>query len=247
MDHVQASTVLGRPRFPFPIRKHAIFGRLPSRNPSTNQNEISTIDYAGEVTQCAKNGWNRLAGGGPTDRWNITSKTCLTYNLLYFFIRACLYTAETVKPICTHDGSNDVVCYKEVPFGVALIRNTFRGPNPPKTPHFGTGLLNFQPNHARHSNSFWTIRDMKIFIRPRAYIFKLEVLESKREAISTLGRHLAAKTTSGPILDEWKSPIVYVIGERYRRKTSTYNTNSKPMSGLGLSIGYTSDLLQSSP
>jgi hypothetical protein len=42
-----------------------IFGQLPSRNHSTNQNEISHDDKVGEATRCTKNGWSRLAGMAP--------------------------------------------------------------------------------------------------------------------------------------------------------------------------------------
>jgi hypothetical protein len=55
--------------------------------------KFCTIAYIGKFTRCAKNGWNRLTGGGPTDRWNITSKTLLAipYFTLPFFIE-CLYS-----------------------------------------------------------------------------------------------------------------------------------------------------------
>ena len=100
-------------------------GARPAETPQPIKIKFCTIDYFGELTRCAKNGWDRLTGGGPTDRWNITSKAFLPtpyLTLLYFFF---LYasTAQTAEQISTHDGSNDAVCCKEVPFGIALIRN----------------------------------------------------------------------------------------------------------------------------
>jgi hypothetical protein len=53
-------------------------GACPAETPQPINMKFCTIDYVGEVTRCAKNRCNRLAGGGPTDGWNITSKTFLT-------------------------------------------------------------------------------------------------------------------------------------------------------------------------
>ena len=43
-------------------------GIRPAETPQPIKMKFCTIDYVGELTRCAKNGWNRLAGGGPTDR-----------------------------------------------------------------------------------------------------------------------------------------------------------------------------------
>jgi hypothetical protein len=44
--------------------------------------KVRTIHNVGEVIWCVENGWNRLTGGGPTDRWIImTSKSLLTVSL----------------------------------------------------------------------------------------------------------------------------------------------------------------------
>ena len=43
-------------------------GACPAETPQPMKMKFCTIDYVGEVTRCAKNGCNRLAGGGPTDR-----------------------------------------------------------------------------------------------------------------------------------------------------------------------------------
>jgi hypothetical protein len=40
----------------------------PAETPQPIQMKFCMIDYVGEVTRCAENGCNRLAGGGPTDR-----------------------------------------------------------------------------------------------------------------------------------------------------------------------------------
>ena len=43
-------------------------GIRPAETPKPIKMKFCTIDYVGEFTRCAKTGWNRLAGGGPTDR-----------------------------------------------------------------------------------------------------------------------------------------------------------------------------------
>jgi hypothetical protein len=60
-------------------------GTCPAETPQPIKMKFCTIDNAGKVTRCTKNGWNRLAWGGPTDRWNITSKNFLTKPYLTFF------------------------------------------------------------------------------------------------------------------------------------------------------------------
>ena len=94
-----------------------------TETPLTINMNFCTIDYVDKVKRCAKNGWNQLAGGGPTYRWNITSTFMLYFTQLYitllyftfFFFYAS--TAQTAQPIYTHDSSNDAVWSKEVPFG----------------------------------------------------------------------------------------------------------------------------------
>jgi hypothetical protein len=51
----------------------------PSETPQPIKMKFCTIDNVGEVTRYYKTSWNRLAGGGSTDKWNITSKTVLTF------------------------------------------------------------------------------------------------------------------------------------------------------------------------
>lgn len=50
--------------------EHAIFRRTQNKNPWTDQYEVLRIktSYFGDITKCAKNGWNRLAGGSSADR-----------------------------------------------------------------------------------------------------------------------------------------------------------------------------------
>jgi hypothetical protein len=43
-------------------------GTCPAETPQPIKMKIFTIDYVGEITRCAKNGCNRLAGGRFTDR-----------------------------------------------------------------------------------------------------------------------------------------------------------------------------------
>ena len=79
--------------------EQAIFRYLPSRNPPTDQVEILHDWLVSKPTWCAKNGCNRLARGGPTHRWNITSTFVLYFTLLYltllyftFFFLVSLYS-----------------------------------------------------------------------------------------------------------------------------------------------------------
>ena len=43
-------------------------GTCPVETPQPIKMKVCKIDYVGELTGRAKNGWNRLAGGGPTYR-----------------------------------------------------------------------------------------------------------------------------------------------------------------------------------
>ena len=45
-----------------------IAGTRPAETLQPIKMKFCTINYVGELTRCAKNGWNRLAGSGPTDR-----------------------------------------------------------------------------------------------------------------------------------------------------------------------------------
>ena len=120
--------------------------------------------------------------------------------------------------------------------GVAF---TFRGQNSPKTPNFGTGMPNFQPNqYTRITFERWEIDEK---FQQTAYT-KSGAGESNGDIIFALGRHLAAKTTSGPIFKLYKSRITCERSEIDEK--CQCNTNSKPMSGYRL---VTSHLLWSSP
>jgi hypothetical protein len=111
-------------------------GTCPAETPQPINMKFCTIDYVGEVTRCAKIGWNRLTGGGPTNRWNITSKTFLTIPDLTLPFSFFLYasTPKTTQPIYTHDGSNDAVYCKEVPFGGRVDKKLHFGVKIPQKP-----------------------------------------------------------------------------------------------------------------
>jgi hypothetical protein len=66
----------------FPL-KHAISGyQYKTKTPQRISMKFCTIQDDGEFTRCVESGWNRSTEGAPTDRWNITSRTCLTVLLL---------------------------------------------------------------------------------------------------------------------------------------------------------------------
>jgi hypothetical protein len=97
-----ASTVLRTPTLSYGNVRFS--GTCPAETPQPIKMKFCTIDYVGEVTRYAKNGWNRLARGGPTDRSNITSKTFLTIpylTLLYF-------TFVFLVNLCSKNGLTDL-------------------------------------------------------------------------------------------------------------------------------------------
>ena len=131
--------------------------------------------------------------------------------------------------------------------GVALIQNYIsgsklpkKGSKLPKKPTFWNPKAKC-PAKSIHSDNIWTVKDRwKI---PTDRLYKVGVGESNGGDVNfSFGRHLAAKTTSGPILKLQKSQITC---ERLQiDEKCQCNTNSNPMSGYRL---VTSDLLQRSP
>ena len=131
-------------------------------------------------------------------KYNLNFRAIPYLTLLYFtFFFLYASTAQTAEPICTHDSSNDAVCCKEVSFGVRVDTKLHLGVKTPENPKFWNRNAKF-PAKSIHSNNFWTVRDRRKISTDSLY--KIGVGESNGDAIFTLGRHLAAKTTSGPIL-----------------------------------------------
>ena len=65
--------------------------------------------------------------------WGAASQIYILPHLnVPFFLHAS--TAQTAEPICTHDGSNDAVCCKEVPFGVRVDTKLHLGVKTPRKP-----------------------------------------------------------------------------------------------------------------
>ena len=121
----------------------------------------------------------------------------LYFTLLYFTFFLYASTAQKAEPIRMHNGSNDAVCCKEVPFRGRVDKKLHLGDKPPKNPKFWNRNAKF-PAKSMHSNNFWTVRDrQKISIDS---LYKIGVVESNGDVIFGIGRHPAAKTTSGPIL-----------------------------------------------
>jgi len=74
--------------------------------------KIGRHDYVVDVTHNANFGWIRFSGGFSPNRWNIT--------LLWLFWLSCffsIHTGQTVRPIFTLHGSNDVHPRKDGPYG----------------------------------------------------------------------------------------------------------------------------------
>ena len=77
-----------------------------------------------------------------------------SYNtLLYLFLFLYASTAQTAEPICTHNGSNDAVCCKEVPFGGRVDTKLHLGVKTPENPKFWNRGAKF-PAKSIHSNNF---------------------------------------------------------------------------------------------
>ena len=131
-------------------------------------------------------------------KYNLNFHT-IPYLTLLFFTFFFLYasTAQTAEPICAHDGSNDAVCCKEVPFGSRVDTKLHFGVKPPEKPKFWNRDAKFLAKLI-HTNNFWTVRDRQKISTDSLY--KIWVGESNGNVIFALGRHLAVKTTSGPIL-----------------------------------------------
>jgi hypothetical protein len=59
-------------------------GTHPTKTPWPIVLKFCTVDYVGETTKHAKNGYNRLARGASPYRWNISIYTLPYLTLLYF-------------------------------------------------------------------------------------------------------------------------------------------------------------------
>jgi hypothetical protein len=133
----------GRPHSP--VWKHAIFRYLPNRNPSTDQYEISHDWLSRKITRWAENGLNRLAGGGPADRWNITSKTFLT--LPYFTILSCVpLQPKRLNRFVRTMAQQTWFAVRKCLLGVASIGNYISGLKSQKKTNIATGMSNLQLN-----------------------------------------------------------------------------------------------------
>ena len=218
--------------------KHAIFGYLPSRNPSTDQDE-NLHDWLRRRAYLMCQKWFESVGWGRPHTW-------VKYNLKNFSISTLLYLFFSCMPLQTRRlnrfartmAQTTRFAVRKCLLGVALIRNYISGSKPPKNPKFWNRNAKF-PAKSIHSNNFWTVGDRRKISTDRLY--KIGVGESNRDVISAAGRHLAVKTTSGLILKVLKSRITcerFEIDEKCQ-----CNTNRKPMSGYRL---VTLDVLRSS-
>ena len=134
-------------------------GTCPAETPQLIKMKFCTINYVGELTWCTKNGCNRLARGGPTDRWNVTSTTFLTISYFIFFW--CLYSPNGLTDLHARSiNSDDAVCCKEVPFGRRVDTKLLFCVKIPRNAKFWNRNAKF-PAKSIHSNNFWTVRDWR--------------------------------------------------------------------------------------
>jgi hypothetical protein len=84
------STVLRKTKLSYGNMRFS--GTCPAETPLSIKMKFCTSDCISKFAWCAKNGCNWLPRGGPTDRWNITSKNFLTtpyLSLPYFTFFSC--------------------------------------------------------------------------------------------------------------------------------------------------------------
>jgi hypothetical protein len=175
---------------------------MPSRNPSANQYGVLHDRLRRRVyAMCQK--WLQSVGWGwPTDRWNVTGKTFL----LYFTLPYLFYSCMPLQPKRLNRLTRTMAQITRY-----AVRKSLLGGRVEAKLHFGVKTLRKPkifylnakfPAKSIYSNNVGTERDRRK-ISPD-HLNKIGVGESNREAISALGRHLAAKTTFGPILKVWR-------------------------------------------
>ena len=108
-------------------------GIRPAEIPQPIKMKFCTIDYVGELTGCAKSDCNRLAGGGPTDRWNITSTFVLYFTLPYLFYSCMPLQPERLNRFERTVAQTTWFAVRKCFLGVALIRNYISSQNPRKS------------------------------------------------------------------------------------------------------------------
>ena len=91
-----------------------------------------------------------------------------------------------------------MIYFKEVPFGGRVDTKLHSGVQTPENPKFWNRNAKF-PAKSIQSNNFSTVRDRQKISTDALY--KIGVGESNGDVNFALGRHLANKTTSGPILE----------------------------------------------
>ena len=100
-------------------------GIRPAETPQPIKMKLCTIDYVGELTRCAKNDCNRLAGGGPTDRVKYNLKNFSYYTLPYFtFFYSCMpLQPKPLNRFARTIAQTTRLAVRNCLLGVALIRN----------------------------------------------------------------------------------------------------------------------------
>jgi hypothetical protein len=133
-------------------------------------------------------------------KYKLKIRIYLTLPYLFLFLYAS--TAQTIQPISTHDGSNDAVWSKEVPFGGGNDVKLFLGVEIPKNPNFLTPDAE-NPAKSIHSNNFWTvIHTRKI---PTDHLYKIWVAESNGDVIYCLERPPSGRFRLSAINDKSKN------------------------------------------
>jgi hypothetical protein len=111
-------------------------GTCPAETPQPIKMKFCKTDYLGKATRCAKTVRNRLAGGGPTDRWNIILKTFLT---IPYLTLPCFFSCKPLQPKRLNRFARMMArttrfAVRTCFLGVAFIGYYISGSKPPENP-----------------------------------------------------------------------------------------------------------------
>jgi len=115
--------------------------------------KIGRHDYVGDIAHRANFGWIRFSGGFSPNMWNIT--LLWLFDCPVFF--SILHTGQTIGPIFTVHGSNDVFLRKDGPFGVWDNWWRHLGKICPQNPQNG-GVNRQYPAKSQKSSNFDIIK-----------------------------------------------------------------------------------------
>jgi hypothetical protein len=103
------------------------------------------IDYVGDLNRCANFHRNRLDMAAPTHTWNITTLWLLFSCNFFCIVFSQSRNGRTERRTDMHDGSNDAVWCKDVPFRGFVDVRMHQVSRVPKTHQVFDTYGNFKP------------------------------------------------------------------------------------------------------